>query len=311
MNGFVIIDKPAGKTSHDIVAGIRRVLGIRKIGHAGTLDPLATGVLPVGINEGTKLIPFFERHRKDYLATMRLGIETDTWDRQGRVIAQQTPSATPEEVETVLGTFAGVIMQTPPRYSAVKFQGRPLYDWTRRGIDIEPLPRRVEIFSISAVRIDLPDVTFHVSCSRGTYIRSICAEAGKKLGCGASLTELRRVADGPFTEQSALRIGEWTHERIRDLLAGGLIRLTDALPGLLAITVDSAWLKRLKAGGQPTADDLRGQDIPFLEGGDMIKFVTPGRHLVAVAKALFATRAMPTLPEKTQVFEILRVFNEV
>ncbi len=311
MNGVVVIDKPAGMTSHDIVAGIRRSLGIRKVGHAGTLDPLATGVLIVGINEGTKLIPFFDNHRKDYLATMRLGVETDTLDRQGRIIAQQTPSTTPDEVAAVLKTFAGKITQTPPRYSAIKFQGRPLYAWARKGIDIEPLSRTVEIYSMTVDRIDLPDVVFRVSCSRGTYIRSICADAGKKLGCGACLTELRRMADGPFMEKSALQLKGLTPERQRHLLAEGLIRLTDALSGLPAIIVDATQLAGLKTGSQPTADALRGNDIPFLAGGDMVKFATAGRDLVAISRALYTSQEMSTMTEKTQIFEILRVFNEV
>lgn len=311
MNGFVIIDKSAGMTSHDVVAGIRRVLGIRKAGHAGTLDPLATGVLLVGINEATKLIPFFGSHRKDYLATMRLGVETDTLDRQGRIIAQQSPSAAPDDVAAVLKTFVGKISQTPPRYSAIKFQGRPLYAWARKGIDIEPLSRTVEIYRMTVDRIDLPDVDFRVSCSRGTYIRSICADAGKKLGCGACLTELRRMADGPFMEKSALRLSGLTPERQRQLLAEGLIRLTDALPGLPAITVDAILLARLKTGSQPTVDALRGHDIPFLAEGDMVKFITAERHLVAVARALYASQEMPTVTDKMRIFEILRVFNEV
>ncbi|MBA4396975.1 MAG: tRNA pseudouridine(55) synthase TruB [Syntrophus sp. (in: bacteria)] len=310
MNGFVVIDKPAGMTSHDVVAGIRRILGIRKIGHTGTLDPLATGVLLVGVNEATKLIQFLDSHRKDYLATMRLGVETDTLDRQGRIIAQQTPSVTPEEVAAVLKTFLGRIAQIPPRYSAVKFQGRPLYAWTRKGIDIEPLSRMVEIYSMEVERIDLPDVVFRVACSRGTYIRSICADAGRQLGCGACLTELRRMADGPFMEKSALQLQGLTPERQRHLIAEGMIRLTDALPELPAIEVDAVLLARLKTGGQPTAEALRGHDIPFLAGGDMVKFVTAGRDLVAIARALFASQEMSTMSENMRIFNILRVFNE-
>jgi tRNA pseudouridine55 synthase len=311
MNGVVVIDKPAGITSHDVVAGIRRVLGIRKIGHAGTLDPLATGVLPVCINEATKLIPFFESHRKDYLATLHLGIRTDTLDREGRIIAQQTPSVTPEEVAAVLRTFVGEITQIPPRYSAVKFQGRPLYAWARKGIDIEPLPRTVKIFSLTIDRISLPEATFRVSCSKGTYIRSLCADAGEKLGCGACLTELRRTASGPFAEKSAILLDGLAPEHQRQMLREGLIRLTDALPGLPTIRADAALLARLKTGCQPTADAMRGYDIPFLAGEDMVKFVTDGQDLVAVAKALYGSGEIPTIAEKTQMFQILRVFNEI
>lgn len=311
MNGVVVIDKPAGRTSHDVVAGIRRVLGIRKIGHAGTLDPLATGVLPICINEATKLIPFFDSHRKDYLATLRLGVRTDTLDREGRIISQQTPSVTPEEVAAVLGTFVGKITQTPPRYSAVKFQGRPLYAWTRKGIDIEPLPRTVEIFSLTVDRIALPEATFRVSCSKGTYIRSLCADAGEKLGCGACLTELRRTASGPFSEKSAFLLDGLASERQQQMLREGLIRLTDTLPGLPAIRADAALLARLKTGCQPTADAMRGYDIPFLAEGDMVKFITVGQDLAAVAKALYGSDQVPVVDEKTQMFQILRVFNEI
>jgi tRNA pseudouridine55 synthase len=311
MNGVVVIDKPGGITSHDVVVGIRRVLGIGKIGHAGTLDPLATGVLPVCINEGTKLIPFFENHRKDYLATMRLGVRTDTLDREGRIIDQRTPSVTPGEVTGVLQTFMGKIKQFPPKYSAVKFQGRPLYDWTRRGVDIEPLPRMVEIFHIQVDRIALPEVTFRVSCSKGTYIRSLCADAGEKLMCGACLTELRRTASGPFAEQSALRLDGLMPERQRQMLEAGLIRLTDALQELPAIKVDATLQARLKTGYQPAAGALKGHDIPFLAEGDMVRFVTAGRDLIAVAQSLFASGQWSTLAEEVRIFKILRVFNEI
>jgi tRNA pseudouridine55 synthase len=307
----VVIDKPEGMTSHDVVAGIRRILGIRKIGHAGTLDPLATGVLPVCINEATKLIPFFESHRKHYLATMRLGVRTDTLDREGRIISEQTPTATPEDVTAVLADFVGPCIQIPPRYSAVKFQGRPLYAWTRKGVDIEPPPRTVTIFSLAVAWIALPDVAFSVSCSRGTYVRSLCSDAGEKLGCGACLTELRRTADGPFTESSALRFEGLSPEGWKKRIEQGLIRLTDALPELPAMEVGVPLLAGLKTGRQPTAASVRGNDIPFLAAGDMVKMITPGGRLVAVARALHASQAMAGVDDQTRVFEILRVFNEI
>jgi tRNA pseudouridine55 synthase len=310
MNGVVVIDKPTGMTSHDVVAGVRRILGIRKIGHAGTLDPLATGVLPVCVNEATKLIPFFESHRKEYLATMRLGVRTDTLDREGRILSEETPAVAPEDVAAALKAFVGQYEQIPPRYSAVKFHGRPLYAWTRKGVDIEPPPRTVTIFSLTVVAIALPEAVIRVSCSRGTYIRSLCADAGEKLGCGACLIELRRTADGPFTEASALRFDGVSPERWKERIEAGLIRLTDTLPGLPAVEVDAALLSGLKTGRQPTAGAMRGHDIPFLAAGDMVKLLTPGRNLVAVARAMQASETMASADENTQVFEILRVFNE-
>jgi len=311
MNGVVVIDKPPGMTSHDVVAGIRHVLGIRKIGHAGTLDPSATGVLPVCIKEATKLVPFFEHHHKDYRATMRLGVRTDTLDLDGRIISEAAPSVDPSEVISVLQGFTGRITQIPPRFSAIKYHGRPLYDWTRKGIEIEPLPRRVEIFGITVERVALPEVTFHVSCSKGTYIRSLCADVGEALGCGACLTGLRRTASGPFMEKSALMLEGLTHGRQRQLLSESLIRLTDTLPGMPAIEVDAALLAKLKTGHQPELDAMKGYDIPFLAEGDMVKFTTVGRDLVAIAKALYASEAMPSLAGEAQLFKILRVFNEV
>jgi tRNA pseudouridine55 synthase len=310
MNGVVVIDKPAGMTSHDVVNGMRRVLGIRKIGHAGTLDPLATGVLIVCINEATKLMPFFERHRKEYLATMRLGIQTDTLDREGRVISEEIPSVTSEQVSAALQQFVGKIRQIPPRYSAVKFQGRPLYAWTRKGIDIAPLPRMVEIFSITMEAMALPEATLRVRCGKGTYIRSLCADLGDKLGCGACLTELRRTSDGPFGESSALSLTGHAPERQKRMLAEGLIRLTDALPALPSIEADPLLLHQLRNGRQPTAAVMRDHDIPFLASGDMVKFIDSGRNLAAVARALHASEEMNSAAENVQVFEVLRVFKE-
>ena len=310
MNGVVIIDKPPGLTSHDVVAGIRRVLGIRKIGHAGTLDPSATGVLPICIKEATKLVPFFEHHHKDYRATMRLGIRTDTLDLDGQIISEETPSDDPSEVVSALQGFVGKITQVPPRFSAVKYHGRPLYEWSRKGIEVELFPRTVEIFNITIERFALPDVTFHVSCSKGTYIRSLCADVGEKLGCGACLTSLRRTANGPFMERSALTLEGLATGQQRQLLSEGLIRPADALPDMPEIEVDSALQAGLKTGHQPTLDVMRGYDIPFLAGGDMIKLVSHGRDLVAIAKALYASEVLPSMTENIQIFQLLRVFNE-
>lgn len=156
MNGVIVLDKPAGCTSRDMVEEVKRALGIRKAGHTGTLDPLATGVLPVCVGEATKLVQFLVQDSKDYRATLLLGVRTDTLDTEGEVIAREEPCVTPGEVEEALHSLTGRREQLPPLYSAVKFRGRPLYDWTRRGIEVERLPREVEVFHIRVEEISLP-----------------------------------------------------------------------------------------------------------------------------------------------------------
>ena len=157
MNGVIIIDKPSGKTSFAVVEHIKKILGARKVGHAGTLDPLATGVLPICVNEATKLAQFFLMDNKEYRATMLLGVETDTLDIEGEITAQQEPRVTRSGIENVLSSFVGKIEQTPPRYSAIKFKGKPLYKWARRGSAVDPAPRMVDIHQIILENVEMPN----------------------------------------------------------------------------------------------------------------------------------------------------------
>ncbi len=180
-----VIDKPSG-TSRAVVEEVKRVLGIRKAGHTGTLDPMATGVLPVCLGEATKLVQFLALDDKEYRATLLLGVRTDTLDTEGAILEKREPRVGREQVEEALRSLVGKREQTPPLYSAVKFRGRPLYDWTRRGIEVEQLPRDVEVFSVRIDEVRLPEVTFTLSCSKGTYIRSLCAEVGEMLAAGGA-----------------------------------------------------------------------------------------------------------------------------
>jgi len=309
MNGVLVIDKPAGRTSFDVVNEVKRLTGARKAGHTGTLDPLATGVLPVCINEATKLVSFLVEDSKDYRATMLLGVRTDTEDIDGSVIARVDPEVSSEDVEETLRSFLGRIRQNPPRYSALKYQGRPLYKWARMGIVIDPSPRTVEIKSLEVESIALPYVTFHVSCSKGTYIRSLCADAGDRLGCGACLAALRRTRSGGFTEASALAIGVGQSAIGREELLARIIPMADALPEVPAISVDASLAGKLRDGYQPVVTVLRGYHVPFLAAGDMISFVDGGRHLIATARMLYSTEQMGALEGGRQVVKILRVFN--
>ncbi len=209
INGFVVIDKPAGITSHDVVSRVRRILGTKKVGHTGTLDPFATGVLPIAVNDGTKAIPFLDEGSKTYEALLRLGVTTDTLDMTGRLLSESDPShVTAEQCAFSLSHFTGAISQIPPMYSAIKQGGQPLYKLARQGVEVERKSRDVEIYSLELLSFDLPHVAIRVVCSRGTYVRSLADDIGQMLGCGAALQELRRTASGPFHIEDALTLAE-------------------------------------------------------------------------------------------------------
>lgn len=307
MNGILVIDKPAGKTSYDVVEEVKRILGARKAGHTGTLDPLATGVLPICLNEATKLARFFSSDSKDYRATMLLGLRTDTLDTEGDIISRETPDVAPGEIEKALLGLVGKGEQRPPRYSAVKFRGKPLYQWARKGITVEVLPRTVEIHGITVEEVNLPYVTFTVSCSKGTYIRTICSDAGEILGCGACLAGLRRTRSGAFREEGALQLAGMD----REALSGHIMPMADVLPGIIPLSVDPLLAEKLKAGYQPLVADVLGMNhIPSLAAGDMIKFVASDRRLLAVAKMIYASDQLSARDGNEQAVRIARVFDD-
>lgn len=205
VNGIIVADKPAGWTSHDVVAKVKRTLGAKKVGHLGTLDPLATGVLPLVINGATRYARFLEGGVKVYEAQMLLGVETDTYDSTGRVLAQADTSGVKEvDVRAALNSFVGTIMQVPPMFSAIKRDGVPLYKLARAGTVVERQAKEIIISAMDVVSVDMPKVVFKVWASRGTYVRSICHDTGALLGCGAHMTALRRVGCGIFLIDEAV-----------------------------------------------------------------------------------------------------------
>lgn len=207
IDGFFVMDKPAGITSHDVVSRVRRILGTRRVGHTGTLDPFATGVLPVAVNQGTKVIPFLDEGVKAYDALLRLGVVTDTLDMTGTVLRQGDWSRIDRaSFQAAAAGFTGSISQLPPMFSAIKQGGQPLYRLARQGVEVQRSPRRVEIHSLELASFDPPFARLLVTCSRGTYIRSLADDIGTALGCGAALQELRRVASGPFRLASAVSL---------------------------------------------------------------------------------------------------------
>ena len=205
-NGIIIIDKPAGWTSQDVAAKLRGVFHEKRIGHGGTLDPMATGVLPIFVGRATRGVEFFESAEKEYIAGIRLGTVTNTQDTTGEVLEENPVSVTREDVETALKAFVGEIEQLPPMYSAIKVNGQKLYALARRGVEVERTPRRITIFELELLEGSGRDYTFRVRCSKGTYVRTLCHDIGKMLGCGACMSSLRRTKAGMFTLQQAITL---------------------------------------------------------------------------------------------------------
>ncbi len=306
MNGIVVIDKPSGKTSHDVVEDVKKALYVKKAGHTGTLDPMATGVLPVCINEATKLVQFFAMDTKDYTATMLLGVRSDTQDIEGEIISRDDFHISVNDIENAMYGFVGRVEQVPPRYSAIKFRGKSLYKWARKGITIEPPSRIVEIYNIVIKDLKLPYVTFSMSCSKGTYIRTLCSDIGDVLGCGACLASLRRTRSGRFSESSAVSLSGSIKENIPP---EHIIPLVDALPDIPAVYIDHAFAKKLREGYQPISETFRKYHIPSLAVGDMIKFIADENNLVSIAKMLYASDQINELDDRRHVVKILRTFN--
>jgi tRNA pseudouridine55 synthase len=279
IDGVIIIDKPADISSAGVVSRIKRALGAKKAGHAGTLDPFATGILVCGLNQGTRLARFFLKGDKTYRAMLLLGIETDTQDATGTVTASGNPEALTEtEIRAVLDGFEGEIEQVPPVFSALKHNGVPLYKLARSGKPVQKPPRRVEISRIAVRRIELPRVEFDVSCSAGTYVRTLCADIGKRLGCGGHLETLRRIASSGFSIDESIPLATVEDPARSKEVAARVFPLAEALRGMPAYTAGPGLLETISFG-RP----IRIEQIPVEPGpSGHIKIVDVGGRLAAV-----------------------------
>jgi tRNA pseudouridine55 synthase len=285
-------------TSHDVVRQVRRVCRTRKVGHAGTLDPLATGVLPVAVGDGTKILQFLLAEDKSYRATFMLGITTDTLDAEGQVLTEQVvPGDCRKRLDSVCERFRGDIQQVPPMFSALKKNGVPLYKLARRGEVVEREARPVKISRLEIVAVELPSVTIEVDCSKGTYIRSLIADIGEALGCGAHLTGLRRTKSGHFTIEECVPLDklQW-----REGEMPGLLDLQTALSNYPAIEVGAEASAALHCGVPPEAGQT---DISSdLAAGQLVRLQVDCK-LVAMARY-----APQRCQEKRGDFELIRVF---
>jgi len=310
VDGLLIVDKPEGLTSLEVVREVKRRLGVRKAGHIGTLDPFATGVLPIAINEGTKLVPFIREESKEYEAVLKMGEETTTDDLTGKVISRKPwEQVPPEMIHTAFRSFLGKIRQIPPMYSAVKMNGKPLYRLARKGIEVERKERDVEIFNIHIEEVQLPKVRFSVSCSKGTYIRSLAKDIGKQIGCGAHLTQLRRVRSGPFTLEKAI---SW--ERLKNLsrtenVSPWLLSLREALSCLPELIGDERLVKKIRLGKEMVVRDFSPQPLPVFEKGEWLKITSPEEGLVAILRSEVRGADIPWASPERVAFRPLRVFQ--
>jgi tRNA pseudouridine55 synthase len=280
--GFLNVDKPAGWTSHDVVAKVRswlRGAGGPKVGHVGTLDPMATGVLPLCIGKATKVASYLAAEEKSYRAVMKLGERTDTQDATGTVLTSvQVGPVDRGQLEAVCAEFVGTIRQLPPMYSAVKVGGTPLYKAARAGRVVERSPREVHIASLLILEIDGPLVTLDVDCSKGTYIRTLCADIGDRLGVGAHLHQLQRRRVGPFTLEQAITLDQVEAAVASGTITGLLVPVDHALAHLPLVTVDAAAAERVRHGAPLPARAVTaaaplavGQEVCIrLAGGDVI-----------------------------------------
>lgn len=268
INGWVVLDKPIGMTSTQAVGKVRWLFQAQKAGHAGTLDPLATGILPIALGEATKTVPYAVDGQKAYRFTVKWGAETDTDDAEGQIVARSDVRPARAAIEALLPSFLGEILQTPPAFSAIKIDGQRAYDLARQGEEVKLEARPVQIDRLELVEMPAADTSvFEAECGRGTYVRAIARDIGRTLGCLGHVTALRRTRVGPFEEAQAVGLGELEEAANHD--DGGveiksLLRpVESALAELLEINVSQSDAARL-ARGQPVL--LRGRDAPVMSG---------------------------------------------
>lgn len=289
LNGIVIVDKPAGITSARVVAEVKKIAGAAKVGHTGTLDPFATGVLICCLNQATRLAQFFLHGDKSYEALLRLGSATNTQDATGQVVTQHpVPPLSETELNAVFSQFEGRQMQQPPAYAALKHQGTPLYKLARQGKPVLKAPRPVTISALRILEVALPDVRFSMTCSAGTYVRALCADIGQMIGCGGHLAQLRRTAGSGFTLTEAVPLEKLQAMAGSDAWHPLVIPMSEALPGMPVFEAGTAVLENIAQGRPLSSDQVPEQEIKrsgTRHRPDYLKVVDMAGTLKAVLQA--------------------------
>ena len=280
LDGVIVVNKPSGWTSHDVVAKMRGIVGTRSVGHLGTLDPIATGVLPVMTGQATRLARYFEKSEKAYEAVVRFGFATTTYDREGEPTTPVTDvTITAEQVEACLETMRGDISQMPPPVSAKKIGGVPAYKLARRNLPVELAAVPVSIHELTLLVAEADRVRLRVRCSAGTYIRSIAHELGAALGCGAHVVELIRTASGSFTLDKAHNLDELHQLKAEGLLRQALLPMAELLPQFPAVYVDDVIVRQIRQGRDFSVSAFRTNP-----GSEHVKAIGPDGALVAIGK---------------------------
>lgn len=248
IDGILNINKPTGWTSHDVVQKIRRVLGQSRVGHTGTLDPLATGVLLLCLGKATRISQYLSNLDKTYVATIRLGETTDTGDAEGRVVERRVVQVTKKDLQNILPRFRGKVQQIPPMFSAVKQGGKRLYQLARAGSIVERAPRLISVYGIDLLHFEERDLILRIQCSKGTYIRSLAADLGRELGCGGHVTGLQRERVGQFGLEDAYTLSEVEQRHRNNLLSRDVLSINDALGHLPKIRIEKENQLRIEHG---------------------------------------------------------------
>ncbi len=284
MNGIVIVDKPAGWTSQDVTARLRRVFNTRRIGHGGTLDPMATGVLPVFVGRATRGVEFFEHAEKTYEAVLRLGLTTDTEDITGTVLTQQDFSLSEAEFLRILPQFTGKIQQIPPMYSALKVNGQKLCDLARKGREVERQPRPVEIFQLDCLEFSGKSARLRIRCSKGTYIRTLCKDIGRALGMGGCMEALRRVSAGEYTIDESVPL----QTLLETDDPGAFLRPVDSMfHSHRAVTLTANQEKRCRNGNSFSVALEDGTYRAYSQSGEFLMLAQVEKGVMSIIKSFW------------------------
>ncbi len=303
MNGVLVLDKPKGITSQAAVNAVNKILKVKRAGHTGTLDPFATGVLPICVNSATKIIPYMDNHFKKYEALIRMGIKTDTLDLTGKVLQEREVGMIDKNaLLDIFSRYRGKINQIPPMYSALKKDGIRLYEYARKGIEIERPSRSVVIKELELLELSPPFVRIMVECSRGTYIRVLASDISDELGCGGHLAELRRIESDGFKIDDAVTIED---------IKNGYVALTplgDALSHMEQIAVSADLADDIRQGKQVRKINLKPDQIPQFKRGDRLK-IYESSNLVSITEAVVDSSDFSNLDKGAVILKLLRVFN--
>jgi tRNA pseudouridine55 synthase len=285
MTGILLLDKPEGWTSHDAVAKARRIFGEKRIGHGGTLDPMATGVLPLFIGRATRAVEFIERADKEYVASLRLGVRTDTMDTTGTVLETKPCDIGEEELRAALPGFTGRREQTPPMYSAKKFAGKKLYEYARAGKEVERPAAEITISALELLGRDGEDFVLRVECSKGTYIRVLCDEIGAALGCGGAMSALRRTRFGSYKVENCVSMDALLTAEDPSAL---LLPIDSMFTGLPRVDIDAAGEKKCRCGADvPYGGEERGRVRVYGVTGEFLMLAEVYRGELKTVKSFF------------------------